>query len=195
MGKKYLEKGFRGIARGPNEHHSIPNIQLSFKIAVQQEISEGGLLFTVVLSNTSSEDAKIENPLDYLQIILQDEEGWPVKLPLATPARALFNASGPIEITRSFKVESIENSLSEANLMTIAKDEDILLKAGTAYQFNIRIDKVMDTDKKSVMAVVNTAKPIDKGKYKVNINLSILLSDDKTVYRQNESGYVEVELI
>jgi len=85
--------------------------------------------------------------------------------------------------------------LSEANLMTIAKDEDILLKAGTAYQFNIRIDKVMDTDKKSVMAVVNTAKPIDKGKYKVNINLSILLSDDKTVYRQNESGYVEVELI
>ena len=58
--------------------------------------------------NGSSDDAKIENPLDYLQIILQDEEGWPVKLPLATPARAMFNAPGPIEITRSFKVESIE---------------------------------------------------------------------------------------
>ena len=95
MGKKYLEKGFRGIARGPKEHHSIPDIQLSFKIAEQQDISEGGLLFTIVLLNSSSEDAKIENPLDYLQIILQDEEGWPVKLPLATPARALFNATWP----------------------------------------------------------------------------------------------------
>ena len=191
--EKYLAANFKELEKQSKERQSLSDIELRFKIAQQQSVRDGGLAFMLDLINHASADILINNPLDYLQIIMQDEAGWPVNLPL-TPSRIMINARGPVEPLRPFRVESIENSLGEANLMEVVNAEEMLLKAGAAYQFIIRIDTVMDTDINDRMTRTDKTKPIEKGKYRININLSILLAADKEVYRQSESGYLEVDL-
>ncbi len=188
------ERSFRDLDEKSGGNPTVSDIRLLFNITSVQSLSEGGLAFTLILINDSAKASKMLNPLDYLQVSMQDEEGWPVQLPLSK-TRAQINTVGPIEIIRPYKVEAFENSLGEPDLLKLVGDKDILLKAGVTYKFIIRIDKVQDSDKKRMMARTSQTKPIAKGKYKINLRLSLLLAEDGSIYRQSESGYVDVELV
>ena len=200
--KTYFENDFKEIGdrpksfSKPKDIRPLANIRVRFKVEKRQLLSEGDLTISIVLVNESQEDLMVSNPLDSLQFLLQDEAGWPVKMPTGGPPRALINTRGdaPVDIVRPFKVEAIESSSSEEALIDRLTDEKFLLKKNTSYEFKIEIPTVQDSDKK---AMTNTAKTkqIENGSYKLKILFQLLLSGDSPDGRQFESDDMDIELI
>jgi hypothetical protein len=209
--RTYFESDFKeigdrriAITRAMDSQHpankdiqALDKIRLRIKVEKRQLLSDGGLTMSIVIINEGLEDITVSNPLDSLQILLQDEEGWPVKMPTGGPPRALINTRGdaPVEIVRSFKVEAIESSPNEPALMERLTDEKFLFKKNTTYEFKISIPMIQDSDKRKI--TINTAKTkkIEKGKYKVKVLFQLLRSNDSPVNRQFESDDVEIELV
>lgn len=177
------------------ENQPLAHIRPRFKIPKKQS-SEGGLSFSIIIVNNSQEDQTISNPLDSIEILIQDEEGWPVKLPAGAPPRILINTRGdfPIDIVRPFEVEAIENSMQEPGLMEHLKEEKFLLKKSTSYEFKLTIPKVQDSNKKDIQASTLKTKTLEKGKYKIKILFQLLLSNDSPIHRQVESDFMNIEL-
>ena len=201
--KTYFENEFKEIGDRPNsimgsrDIRPLANIQVRFEVEKKQPLSDRGLTITIILINESHEDLTVSNPLDSLQILLQDEQGWPVKMPTGGPPRALINTRGdaPVDIVRPFKVEAIENSLHEPDLMERVTDEKFLLKKNTSYEFSIKILAVQDSPKETIMINTAKTKKIEKGKYKLKLLFQLLLSNDSPDNRQFESDDMEIELI
>jgi len=200
--KPYFENEFKEIGDRPNSIirssniRPLANIRVRFEVEKRQVLSEKGLIITIILINGSQEDLTVSNPLDSLQILLQDEEGWPVKMPTGGPPRALINTRGdaPVEIVRPFKVEAIENSLHESGLIERVTDEKFLLKKNTSYEFSIKILVVQDSPKETIMINTAKTKQIEKGKYKLKLLFQLLLSNDSPYSRQFESDEMNIEL-
>jgi hypothetical protein len=180
-----------------SDRQPLNDIRVRIKVDKRQPISEGGLTVGMVLVNESQQDLTISNPLDSLQIILQDEEGWPVKMPSGGPPRVLINTRGdaPVDIVRPFMVEAIENSLEETGLKERQGDEKFFLKKNVTYEFRINVPMIQDSDKRAIAVNTTKTKQIEKGKYKLKVLFQLLLSNDSPENRQFESGEMDIELI
>lgn len=186
------QKSFRNLEENSVRSISMANIRMLFEIMPVQSLSDGGIALSLIFINDSVEDKEVLNPLDYLQVSMQDEQGWPVQLPYTQP-RSKIDAVGPVEILRPYKVEAFENSLGE-NLIETVGDKNILFKAGVTYTIRIRIDNVQDANKERSMLRTTKTRPITKGKYKINIRFALMFADG-SLDRQSESGYEDVELV
>ncbi|HEX6225539.1 MAG TPA: hypothetical protein VFZ52_14075 [Chryseolinea sp.] len=209
--KTYFESDLREIGDRPaavtgsgDSHRSavgdmqaLASIRLRIKVEKKQPVSEGGLTLTIVLVNEGQADITASNPLDSLQILLKDEEGWPVKMPTGGPPRALINTRGdaPVDIVRSFKVEAIESSRNEPSLLERVMDEKFLFRQGTTYEFRVGVPIVQDSDKRSITIATTKTKQIEKGKYKLKALFQLLRANDSPVNRQFESEEIDIELI
>ena len=187
------QKSFKIIEENSARTILMADIRILFEIMPVQSLTEGGLALSLIFINDSGTDKEVLNPLDYLKITMQDEQGWPVQLPVTQP-RVQIDAVGEVEILRPYKVELFQNSLSESNLIEEVGNKNILMKAGVTYTIRIRIDNVQDTNKERSMLRTTITRPISKGKYKINIRLALMFADG-SLYRQSESGYEDVELV
>lgn len=181
----------KNLARMSEENLSLDRLNIYMDIDQRQALSNGGITLTMVIDNTSGRDTSIENPLDSLQILIQDEEGWPVRLPVSTPPRILINAPA-LDIIRPYKIVKVE-STTRSGLMEQVNDEELRLKAGEVYQITLLLDQIQ-AGKKGDLRVSHQTIPLPAGKYKLNLNLP-LLKPDGSDYRICESGYTEVELV
>jgi hypothetical protein len=172
---------------------ALAGVKLSVKVLKKQQPGKG-ISLIVVVENTSPKNTKLANPMDSLQIIILDEEGWPLKLPVGRPPRVLINTKDPAEFKRSFEIVSIKNSLDEPDLINLADDEQFILKAKTTYYFEIRISHFQNINKENYRAVSRSVKKISKGIYKIKLTLPIYLTDGSNVFRMCESEFVNIEI-
>lgn len=171
----------------------LESIRVFVDVELNQSIRDGGIVCDLSLSNQSSEDISIRNPLDSLQIALQNYEGWPMKLPLGSAPRILVNSSGPVE--RPFKVVRFSSTPEDRDLMDKIDDLEFVLESNTTYTFTIVIDQVQDIDPQNFTAISSKTKPLPSGKYTMSIKLPLLLSEYSTAHMLCSTEPIQIEFL
>lgn len=188
-----MEIEFTHLTKVSDANTSLDAIHLSLTIEQKQAISSGGIAYDLSLTNRSSDDVSIRNPLDSLQITLQDSEGWPVKLPLGSAPRILVNSSDPP--VRPYKVSDFSSTPNDIDLLDKIDDVEFVLESNTTYTFNILIDRVQDVDPKKINATSAQTRSLTTGTYTITMKLPLLLSGHTTAHMLCDSGPIRVELI
>jgi len=188
------EKSFTILTEKPEQELTVSDIEIRCAFSKVQPLSQGGIAFNLYVTNNTDMDKTIFNPLDFFSIALQNEEGWPLQLPFSGPNRHMVNSLTPVEIVRPYKITSFSNSRNEPGLLAMVNEEIILLKANTTYSYDILIDKVMKFDKNNPTERTTETQPLTKEKYKINMRMSIMLSEKSEIHNTWESGYSDIEL-
>ncbi len=192
--KNIMERNFSALDELSEKHLTVSDIVIQYNIEKEQAFSHGGISFKLMLTNNSSSDKLVLNPLDFFHVIMEDEEGWPLQLPSAGPNRHIINAAKSIEIKRPYQIKAFDSSQNESSLLDIVNNEKIILKGNTTYKYTILIDRVLDIDRENALDRTTKSKPLSKGKYKINLKMSILLAEKRTIHTTCESGYIDIEI-
>jgi len=67
-------------------------IRVELETEEEQPDTAAGLKLVITFTNTGKQTVKIQNPDDSIQLLLQNDKGWPVRVP-TPPPRAFINRS------------------------------------------------------------------------------------------------------
>jgi hypothetical protein len=177
-----------------SKQETIGGLTVQLKFGEKQLHKGLGLHFIIQLKNLTNQDIRLCNPLDSLRILVNDEKGWPMKLPPGRPPRALVNSPNDKQVPRSFEVLSITSTNGDQSLLELADDEFFTVQRGTSYEFEIQVSKIQNVDKKDQKAFSHHHKVLPAGKYKLQVLMPLIIEGGNAEYRMCESGQVEIEL-
>gem|GEM_PF-3416676 len=176
---------------------TVTDIVPELKTKEKQKLKQGGGLEVIfILKNHSDQDKIILNPLDYIQIEILDEEGWPVKVPVSKTKRAMMNPTNEkVKISRPFNVQVLELTEGKSKKLNRNDDKNFLVEVNKSYEFKIIITKVQDYDAQNVSVHSLNNKPIQEGKYQVRLKLTVMLVEDLHIFSIWDSSFQNIKLI
>ncbi len=158
-------------------------LQLKLKIATQQPVSSKGLQFILVITNGSSAEVSIYNPLDVLRILMQSEIGQFASIMhqslISSQYRGFF-----VPKFESFEIGDtfINGKKREVDYHT---SENIPIPANGTYQVNLSILNVIKRLSAASVEERETITKIKKGKYKLRFSIitsTVRTAKDSFVY-------------
>lgn len=156
-------------------------VEMYVTIDTVQLESKKGVIFSVSLINNSGRDITLQNPLDFLQLMLVNEKGENVILP--QPPKALINTRNPTR-HRSFDVEEIK--LNGREIKPDSLSSKITIKKGGSFEGLLSI-KIMLGQNESNMRI-RTGVKLLPGRYSFRVIFSLVGQDI-------ESGILTAEVI
>ncbi|WP_113664046.1 hypothetical protein [Pedobacter nanyangensis] len=148
-------------------------LQVKLKIAEQQPISSKGFEFAIVITNNSSADVDIGNPLTTLSPSMIDEQGYSVLLDNPRASEIVHYRRFFVPSFEAFEIGStlVNGKKQEVNYHT---SESIRIPAKATYQINLSILRFSANPKTHSIEERNaSAIKIKKGKYRFRVSLMV----------------------
>jgi hypothetical protein len=148
-----------------------------------------GIVLRLELRNETRSELRIVNPLDTLQLLILDAEGFPVTLPRGTPPRLLINTVGD-EIERPYRILGVEGRGDDAELLRHVDDEITVIPAESTYAITIAVDRILTRDEDDA-----EPRPIPAGDYRVQAKLTLLSRTGDGAQRSLASEFIDVSVV
>ncbi|WP_221392465.1 hypothetical protein [Dyadobacter sp. NIV53] len=184
-----LKREFNYLTKTSEANAILSSLRLYITVDQNQPFNSAGLAFEVTLVNEANESKTIRNILDTVQIKLQDEEGWPLKLPVGSPPRILINS--PAKIEYPFLIDSFRSVSGNFNLTDKIDESEFTIEGNASYNYNFRIDRIQDIPREKFQETTTKTKTLNKGKYKIDVLIDIL-SQESIGHKLCESGPIEI---
>lgn len=166
-------------------------IRLYIGIDQNQSANQEGLVFEITLVNESEENNIIRNILDTIQIKLQDEEGWPLKLPVGSPSRILISTPG--KTAYPFLINSFKSVNRDIDLIKMLVERELVLQGKNTYVLSLKIDRIQDIAREKYQESTTKTKKLGQGIYTVDVTVDIL-SQQNIGHRLCATGPIEVKI-
>jgi len=141
--------------------------------------SADGLVFSLKFVNDASKDTVVKNPIDFLQVLLANEQGNNISIPHAP--KALINTRDENE-NETFFIKSVMVNGAPVS-MGILSQETLTIPANSTLEIALQIDNVLATQNGIPVSPPSQVK-ISPGTYRLGITLSLIgVGDTSEVFQ------------
>ena len=163
---------FKNLRVGDQSPDFLDRLSVFVDYVASQPAESGGIEFSLIFDNASSDDIELLNPYDLITYTLTDEAGWPVSLD-APASRIVANSPSPFVSQKGeyLKVIEIVSGKSKREIDEEVKAERTIIPHNSSYTYTLQIDKMMphSEDGKS-----KDKTSLTKGKYGLTLTLPLI---------------------
>jgi len=149
---------------------NFPDLKLELKIDTQQPVYREGLKFTIIITNRSSKELDLYNPLDMSTLVLNNEMG----IPVSVDRSPLFIAKYARFYVPNFESFDVGKTFLNGKMVNIDfyNTENIKLPANSSLEMNLSIANVLTNPRLRRKPDAPKSK-IAKGKYSLTLTTMI----------------------
>jgi hypothetical protein len=168
-------------------------LNLSLEYSGKQFVNRHGIEVTLVIQNTAASDISIVNPLELLQIVILDSQGYPASVPIGAPPRILINQRGDYTQRLPYQVKNTQrrNDKTKTDEGFDYSTEEITLPGNSTTHFSLVIDK-LNVQRPGGQTSSTAFAPPPPDKYSANFILPVISHQGEYAYRQCETGNVVI---
>lgn len=183
---KMTNQIFHDVEANTSNLQRLAGFTVSVKSRVDQTISSDGISCELGISYAGKKAVAIHNPLYFLQILVMDEKGFPLKLQRKPPI-PLINRKIPFNPDEDFVfiITGISHNNKDANLAEETNKSDVIFQNGSRYTYNIKVEKYHDPN-------TDNLESFPKGEYSLEMLLSLVASDIPGASDETESRTLKV---
>ena len=149
----------------------LAGMALYADVDIVQEARLEGIAFALDYVNEGRQNVELANPIDYIQYMILDAAGYPVKAPPSI-SRIKINTIDESEdrLKDKFLIVSIRENDSDQDVQEQVKQKTITLTPGVRYTITLRITRIMEEE---------TPIPLPRGTYTIVLTCTLVAPADK----------------
>lgn len=188
--------------RGRSTSDSLSNLEVAVESDQIQSVQSGGITQILYFANKGDRQIEILNPLDSIQVLVINKEGWPINLP-SLPSKNRINKRGDEHIWQDGPFEVVKAiSQGQEKIGADIYERTIRIPSGDHYKVIVKIARILPSSRKPE-ASPSTGQPpatvkaikIPAGDYQVKFTIPVISTSGDNGSRLLQSDLIKVSLL